>query len=420
MRTMWRKGALVLFGLVFVLSLSIASFLSLVPTKVAHAGPVPFQGSYYNNMTLSGTPVLTRADTLINFDWGIGSPDPRVSADHFSARWTRTAFFSETDALYNFTVTADDGVRLYIDGKPVIDQWKDQPATTYSTLVMLTASEQHTITMEYYENQGFAVAKLNWEQVSPPVGFLGSYYSNSALAGRPALTRLDSAINFDWRTGSPEPTSLPADNFSARWTMNTYLSTGQYQFTVTADDGVRLYLDDKLIIDKWKDQSATTYNSIKWITGGVHALKMEYYEHTGFAVAKLSWQIVSSDSGYVGVYYDNQTLSGTPTQMRIDPAVNFAWGYGSPDSTIPTDHFSARWIRNVSLSEGMYTFTVTADDGVRLFYDGAPIIDHWVDQPATTYTRTVWVTQGTHSITMEYYENTQVATAKFSFQRSSS
>jgi len=120
------------------------------------------------------------------------------------------------------------------------------------------------------------------------------------------------------------------------------------------------------------------------------------------------------------VYYNNQTLSGAPTQMRIDPAVNFAWGYGSPDPTIPADHFSARWIRNVSLNEGTYLFTVTADDGVRLFFDGAPIIDHWVNQPATTYTRTVWVTKGTHSIIMEYYENTEVATAKFSFQLISS
>ena len=70
MSTIWRKGGLVLFGLIFVLSLSIASFLSIVPTKVAVAGPIPFRGSYYNNMTLSGTPVLTCLDTTINFDWG--------------------------------------------------------------------------------------------------------------------------------------------------------------------------------------------------------------------------------------------------------------------------------------------------------------------------------------------------------------
>lgn len=415
MSTVWRKGRLVLFGLLFVLSLSIASLLSIVPAKTAVAGPVPFQANYYNNMTLSGTPVLTRLDTNVNFDWGTGSPDPKVSADHFSARWTRTAFFGE--GWHKFVVTADDGVRLYIDGKLVIDKWKDQPATSYNTLVSLSSSVQHTITMEYYENLNFAVAKLSWEQLNTAGEFVGAYYSNSVLTGSPTLTRLDTGINFDWGTGSPAPGSLPPDNFSVRWTANTYLNTGQYRFTVTADDGVRLYLDGKLIIDKWKDQPATTYNSIKWITAGAHAIKMEYYEHSGFATAKLSWQLANSNGGYVGVYYNNQTLSGVPTQMRIDPAVNFAWGYGSPDPTIPADHFSGRWIRNVSLNTGMYKFTVTVDDGVRLFFDGAPIIDHWVNQPATTYSRTIWVTQGTHSIIMEYYENTQVATAKFSFQQ---
>jgi hypothetical protein len=418
MKTMWRQGRRVLVGLLFILSLSIASLLSFGPAKSAVAGPVPFQGSYYNNITLSGTPVLTRLDTDINFAWGSGSPDPRVNPDHFSVRWVRKAFFPE--AMYNFIATADDGVRLYIDGKLVIDEWKDQSATTYNAIVTLSGSAQHTVTMEYYEHTGVATAKLTWEQISPAVGFLGTYYSNRMLAGKPALTRLDPAIDFAWGTGSPAPGSIPADNFSVRWTMTTYLSTGQYRFTVTADDGVRLYLDGKLIIDKWKDQSATTYNSIKWITAGAHAIRMEYYEHTGVATARLSWRPAPSNGGYVGVYYDNMTLSGVPTQMRIDPAVNFAWGYGSPDLTILADHFSARWIRNVSLGAGLYKFTVTVDDGVRLFVDGAPIIDHWRDQAATTYSRTIRLAQGTHSIIMEYYENGGVATARLSFQLISS
>ncbi len=278
---------------------------------------------------------------------------------------------------------------------------------------------RYTVTMEYYENYGHATAKLSWEQITTAGGFIGAYYNNRTLSGVPTQMRIDRAINFAWGSGSPYPSTIPADNFSARWTMSTYLNTGQYQFTVTADDGIRLYLDGKLIIDKWKDQPPTTYNSIKMIGTGTHTITMEYYEHAGSATAKLTWQTVSAGSGYVGVYYDNQTLSGTPTQMRIDRAVNFAWGNGSPDTTIPADHFSARWIRNVSVSEeAMYNFTVIVDDGVRLFVDGAPIIDHWIDQPPTTYSRMIWLTQGTPSIIMEYYENAGAATAKFSFQRS--
>ncbi len=250
-----------------------------------------------------------------------------------------------------------------------------------------------------------------------PVPFTGYYYNNMTLSGTPALTRLDPTINFAWGTGSPAPGRIRADNFSVRWTTTTYMSAGQYRFTVTADDGVRLSLDGTLIINKWQDQGPTTYNAIKWINAGTHVIKMEYYEHTGAATAQLSWQLAPGNGGYVGVYYANRTLSGVPTQARIDPAINFAWGSGSPDPTIPADNFSARWTRNLSLPAGMYKFTVTADDGVRVFVDGAPIIDHWVDQGATTYTRTIWLSQGMHSLTIEYYEHTGLAIAKFSFQR---
>jgi hypothetical protein len=418
MHVIWQKGRYVLVGVLFVFSLTLALVLPTAPAKGASAGPVPFEGRYYNTMTLSGTPVLVRRDQDIRFFWGTGSPDRRVHADQFSVRWVRTAFFQE--GLYQFTVSADDGVRLFLDGQKVIDQWRDQSVRSYTAILPLSGSVAHTITMEYYEHQGTATATLNWKQITTAGSFIGAYYNNTALSGVPTQMRVDPTINFTWGSGSPYPSTLGNDQFSVRWTMSTSLSAGQYRFTVTADDGVRLYLDGKMIIDQWKDQPATTYSSIKMISAGTHTLKMEYYEQGGVAIARLAWQPIRAGNGYVGVYYDNRTLSGVPTQMRIDPAVNFAWKDGSPDPTIPSDQFSVRWIRNVHLDEGMYHFTVTVDDGVRLFVDGAPIIDHWKDQPATTYTRNVWLTQGTHSINMEYYEHSGAATAKLSFQRISS
>ena len=415
MKIVWRTGGQILFGAMFVCGLSLSSLMPTVSAQAAGAGPVPFSAHYYNNMTLSGSPALSRMDQTINFFWGTGSPDPKIQADHFSARWMRTAFFSE--GVYQFTVAADDGVRLFLDGQLVIDQWHDQSVRFYSTIVSLSGSVSHTVTMEYYENRGYAVASLNWVQVNTAGNFIGAYYNNITLSGVPTQMRLDPKINFNWGTGSPDAATIGRNHFSARWTMDTSLNAGQYQFTVTADDGVRLYLDGKLIIDQWKDQAATTYTSIKMIGAGPHTITMEYYENAGVATAQLAWQTVSAGNGYVGVYYDNMTLSGVPTQMRIDPAVNFNWGTGSPDPTIQADGFSARWIRNVSLNEGMYRFTVTVDDGVRLFVDGAPIIDHWKDQAATRYSRTIHLDQGMHSITMEYYENGGVATAQLGFQR---
>lgn len=421
MCTFWQKGGRILIGLLFILNFSILALPSFVSAaKAAPAGPVPFKASYYNNMTLSGSPALERLDTNINFNWSYGSPAPNINSDKFSARWTRTAYYNDGEqGWYNFYVRADDGVRLYIDSKPVINQWKDQSATTYSALMYLNAPAQHTITMQYYENQGFAVALMHWQKLDEPGAFTGYYYNNSTFTGKP-LVRYDARLDFDWGYGSPAP-NIPVDNFSARWAATVYIPKGQYLFTVTADDGVRLYLDNKLIINKWKDQPATRYTSIKWINTGAHMISMEYYEHSGVAVAKLNWRPVPGNGGFVGAYYDNQNLSGTPTQMRIDPTVNFNWGHGTPNYTIPADHFSARWTKNVNINEdASYKFTVTVDDGVRLFIDGAPIIDHWQDQPPTQYSRILWLTRGTHNITMEYYENTGIATATLNYLRISS
>src|SRR6185436_11808049 len=86
--------------------------------------PTAFQASYFNNKTLSGTPVLTRDEENVDYWWGDGSPDAAVNNDNFSARWTKVAHFD--DGLYTFQASGDDGVRLYVDDQLVVDKWIDQ------------------------------------------------------------------------------------------------------------------------------------------------------------------------------------------------------------------------------------------------------------------------------------------------------
>jgi hypothetical protein len=211
-----------LFGLLFVLSLSFAFFMPPSPTQSAVAGPVSFEGRYYNNMTLSGIPVLVRTDRIINFSWGTDSPAGWINADQFSVRWVRTAFFQE--GVYKFTVAADDGVRLFIDERLVINQWQDQSVRSYTSILPLSHSVAHTVTLEYYENRGHATAILNWEQISTSDGFIGAYYQNRTLSGVPTQMRVDPTINFAWGSGSPFPSTIAPDKFSARWTMKPSLS----------------------------------------------------------------------------------------------------------------------------------------------------------------------------------------------------
>jgi hypothetical protein len=121
----------------------------------------------------------------------------------------------------------------------------------------------------------------------PTAAWFGQYFNNRSLAGSAALIREDAEIDFDWGFGSPGP-GVDADDFSARWTRSVYFEEGAYRFTVTTDDGVRLWVDDRLLIDQWQDQAAT-YSADLSLTQGCHRVRLEYYERNGAAEVDLNW-----------------------------------------------------------------------------------------------------------------------------------
>jgi hypothetical protein len=125
------------------------------------------KAQYYRGMNFN-TLVLTRTDPQINFDWGDpGGPDPAVGDDAFSARWTGEveAAFTET---YTFYTRSDDGVRLWVDGQLLVDNWTDHSATENSGKIDLVAGNTYSLQMEYYENTGGAIAELRWSSPSTP------------------------------------------------------------------------------------------------------------------------------------------------------------------------------------------------------------------------------------------------------------
>jgi mono/diheme cytochrome c family protein len=118
-------------------------------------------GSYFNNVGLTGTAVLTRTEA-VNFNWGNASPGTGVSADNFSVRWTGT-IAPTTSGNYRFQTYSDDGVRLWVNGVQVINNWTDHsPTTNTSANVNLTAGQRYTIRLEFYEKGGGAVMQLRW------------------------------------------------------------------------------------------------------------------------------------------------------------------------------------------------------------------------------------------------------------------
>lgn len=122
----------------------------------------------------------------------------------------------------------------------------------------------------------------------------------------------------------------------------------------------------------------------------------------------------NNQTSYTGQYFSNKTLSGSPTLTRTDYPIDFSWS-GSPGGSVPADGFSVRWTKTDYFTAGSYTFTATADDGVRLYVDGALTIDAWVNQSPTAYSATKTMTAGNHTVVWEYYDNTSGAVASFNY-----
>jgi len=320
------KRIVLAIGLILVLTLSNTALaddgVTTAPT-LQHTAPY-WEATYWNNTSLSGTPVLQRQETNLNYDWGSGSPHSNVQADHFSARWTR--YIDVTPGTYRFTVTSDDGIRVWVDSDLVIDQWHDHAPTTYTAETYLGVGH-HLVKVEYYERGGVAVAKVSWTLATDtPQYWQGEYYNNKTLSGTPSLVRDDQQINFSWGSGSPALGQVNADVFSARWTRNLDLSAGNYRFSMTVDDGARLYVNGHLLIDAWKDQPPTTYTGDIYLPGGSVTVQMEYYENWGSATARLSWENVS--------VVDWQTYSNSHFAIKLKYPANWqpVPGYGDPES----------------------------------------------------------------------------------------
>ena len=137
--------------------------------------------------------------------------------------------------------------------------------------------------------------------LTPPAGhvghgLLGEYFVGTERTGTPKLSRLDATVDFRWELAAPAP-NLPEDYFSIRWTGKlTPPKSGRYELALRSDDGSRLYLDDKLVVDNWGDQAPTLKTAeIALVAGRAYDLRLEYYEGIIGASVELLWQRVDQD-----------------------------------------------------------------------------------------------------------------------------
>ncbi len=399
---------------------------------VSAQGDTAWVGEYFDNPVLNGAPVVVRADAAINFVWGDTPAAPGLPNDRFSVRWTRAQSFAE--GVYRFTARSDDGIRIYLDDRLILDSWNDRAPDPPIVLDVSISAGTHALRVEYYENTGAAVISLDYRQVSAPGGSAGSsgavwiaqYFDNASLSGRPLLELVEQQINHDWQWASPLPGLAPADDFSVRWTGSPAFAAGTYTFFVYADDGVRMWIDDVLVIDSWTYAGVTPPRTATLtLSQGLHAMRVEYFEHLEVAAIRVEWQMVGqywqptavpTPAGFwTAEYFNGTTPTGTPlfTQQIAGADLNLNWRDGSPATIIPADNFSARFTRTQYFDTGTVRFAMRVDDGFRFYVDGQLLLNEW--HPASGQYHFVdypmWA--GTHTLTIEFYEGILLASLRF-------
>ncbi len=118
-------------------------------------------GEYFNNIQLSGKPVVTRVDNEMHFGWTLYSPHPDINYDFYSVKWTGK-IKSPAHGVFKIGIDGNDGYRLYLNGKLIIDNWKSQTFTTKLVPYHFEKDKDYDIRVEFFESQGYARFNLVW------------------------------------------------------------------------------------------------------------------------------------------------------------------------------------------------------------------------------------------------------------------
>jgi uncharacterized protein YraI len=395
----------------FMVICTVALVLVGLPATVHADTGSNWTGAYYNNPTLSGSPVFNRIDPAVVFNWGPYSPGPGIGSSNWSARWVTVQYMNA--GTYRFTITADDGVRVFIDGQIILDKFIAQAPTTYYVNVQVVAGN-HVIQVDYFQGVGDASLSVTWEYLlSSSTAWTAQYFNNSSLSGAPAVSRYETGINYFWDFGAPAPGIVP-DNFSARWTATFPFSSATYRFTLAGDDGVRLFIDNAPVIDQWRIQALTAFSIDVPLSAGLHTLRVEYFEGTERATVRFNYEVAVGPPPYPGTtseqwygeYFANTNLQGSPNFTRLDgvSGINFNWSTQPPTAGFPRTNFSVRWTRRVFFPGRPYQFYLTVDDGARLYVDSTLLIDTWKTQSQNSYTKYAEITEGFHVVRLEYFQ----------------
>jgi hypothetical protein len=196
----------------------------------------------------------------------------------------------------------------------------------------------HTLVAKARDN-GLAVAvssNVTITIVPPPIGngigLRGDYFDNMDFTGT-MIRRLDATVGFDWGEGSPDP-SMDPNQFSVRWTGQVQPRFSEtYTFYTVSDDGIRLWVNGQLIIDRYFDQAPSEWSGVISLQAGqLYDIRIDYYENAGGAVAQLLWSSPSVNKEIIpsAQLYPPTSSNQPPTVVLTGPPTGSVFVATSP------------------------------------------------------------------------------------------
>lgn len=357
-------------------------------------------GTYYRGANFQQE-VMTRNDAGIDFLWGQGAPDPSLVHRAFSVRWTGqiTAQYSEN---YTFTTVADDGVRVWVGGKLIINDWQDQFATAARGSVKLQAGQTYDIQIDYFENgEPPAAIRLYWHSKSQPRQLVptSAFHTNPApgAVGSPneggvsstpsaptvtpttvaAPTNLaatgtgTSSIHLNWSDVSGESgfvVQRSADGQTG-WTNIATTSGGQTWFDDTglAPSTTRFYrvlaINDAGLSAASNVAAGATQGVVYGLTNDGKVERIDVANATATQVGTLAFGTAAGDTDPTTgkIYYVEQNTS-TPRVAVWDPATNTSTTLGTISVSGPVMRaaFNKQGVLYVTAGNGdLYTINTT-------------------------------------------------------------
>lgn len=264
---------------------------------------------------MAGKPVYSIDIDTVSFDWGNQRPYG-ISTQVFSAQFNGNVLLD--GGRYEFTASAAGEVQVYVNGNLIANGVNTQGGNYRGEADVLRGI--NSIQVNYINYGNAAQVQLNYRQISPATSpnktampsktiVMGTvfptpepstepaptkawkveYFNNPNVTGKPVLTTQASRVYFMWGQAAPART-VNRDGFSARFTKNERFAQGKYRFTTRSDDGVRVYIDDELVINEWRAQPfGKNYIADVTLSAGVHTIRVEYFDQGGAAALQFSW-----------------------------------------------------------------------------------------------------------------------------------